>query len=136
MIDLMKGRSIRGSLVIALGFLLLAWPGQSGAMFFPFPESASGHASQGESSNFTLEGKISKVEPGKFTVSTEGNIIFHVRYEDKTEIKHPDGSAGSPKDFRAGVRVKVEGDLTESGEIVAKRIEVQPEAGSKPPNSN
>ncbi|MHB8654020.1 MAG: DUF5666 domain-containing protein [Terriglobia bacterium] len=85
--------------------------------------------------NFTLEGKIIKVETGKFTVSSEGNIIFHVRYDDKTEIKHQDGSAGSSKGFRMGVQVKVEGDLTESGEIVARTIEIETETESKPPAS-
>jgi len=82
--------------------------------------------------NFTLEGKIIKVETGKFTVSSEGNIIFHVRYDDKTEIKHKDGRAGSSQDFRMGVQVKVEGDFTESGEIVARTIEIEMETESKP----
>ena len=89
---------------------------------------------KGESSNFNLEGKIVKVEAGKFTVSTQENIIFHVRYDDKTDIKHSDGTAGSSKEFKAKVSVKVEGDLTESGEIVAKKIEI--EQDSKPPASN
>jgi hypothetical protein len=30
-----------------------------------------------------------------------------------------------------GLNVKVDGDLTESGEIVAHRIEIQPESGAK-----
>lgn len=85
--------------------------------------------------NFTLEGKIIKVETGKFTVSSEGNIVFHVRYDDKTEIKHQDGSAASSKNLRMGVQVKVEGDLTESGEIVARTIEIEKETESKPPAS-
>jgi len=77
--------------------------------------------------NFTLEGKISKLSPGKLTVSGEGNIIFHVAYNDKTEIKRQDGSAGTPKDFQVGTRIHVEGDLQESGEIVAQRIAIQAE---------
>jgi hypothetical protein len=72
--------------------------------------------------NFTVEGKISKLSPGKFTISTEENIIFHVRYDDKTEIKQQDGSPGSSKDLRVGVSVRIEGELTESGEIIAQRI--------------
>ncbi len=75
--------------------------------------------------NFTVEGKITKLSPGKLTLSTEGNIIFHVRYDDKTDIQRADGSKGSDKDFRVGVKVKVDGDLTESGEVVAARIAIQ-----------
>ncbi len=77
--------------------------------------------------NFTLEGKISKLSPGKLTISGEGNIIFHVAYNDKTEIKRKDGSAGTPKDFQVGMRIHVDGDLQESGEIIARRISIQPE---------
>jgi len=75
--------------------------------------------------NFTVEGKITKLSPGKLTLSTEGNIIFHVRYNDRTDIQRADGSKGSDKNFRAGVRVKVDGDLTESGEVVAARIAIE-----------
>lgn len=134
-IEFMECRSIKWSRVFALGFLLLACPGRSGATFGVFAESRPGLTSQDQPMNFTLEGKITKVETGKFTVSSEGNIIFHVRYDDKTEIKYQDGGAGSSKDFRVGVQVKVEGDLTESGEIVAGKIEIQQEAESKPPTS-
>lgn len=74
--------------------------------------------------NFTVEGKITKVSAGKFTISTEANIIFHVSYNDKTEIKRGDGSKGSANDLRPGLRVKIEGDLTESGEVVAQKIEI------------
>jgi hypothetical protein len=90
-------------------------------------------ASQEDVSGFTLEGKISKVETGRFTVSTEENIIFHVRYSDKTEIKHPDGSAATSKEFRVGAHVKAEGEFTDSGDIAAKKIEIQPPSDSKPP---
>ncbi|HLY60663.1 MAG TPA: DUF5666 domain-containing protein [Terriglobia bacterium] len=92
-------------------------------------------SSQENASGFTLEGKISKVETGTFTVSTEENIIFHVRYGEKTEIKHPDGSAATSKEFRVGAHVKAEGEFTDSGEIDAKKIEIQPPADSKPPDS-
>ncbi len=77
--------------------------------------------------NFTLEGKISKLEPGKLTISGEGNILFHVAYNDKTEIKRKDGSAGTPKDFQVGALVHIEGDLQESGEIIAQKIAIQSE---------
>jgi hypothetical protein len=75
--------------------------------------------------NFTLEGKINTLDHNKLTVHTEENIIFHVSYNDKTEFKSDDGSPASSKDLRVGLRIRVEGDLTESGEIVAKRIELE-----------
>lgn len=84
-----------------------------------------------QETNFTLEGKISKLSPGKLTISGEGNIIFHVAYSDKTEIKRKDGSAGSAQDLRVGMTVRVGGDLTESGEVVAQKIEIQSEGASK-----
>ncbi len=83
-----------------------------------------------DASPFSLQGKITKVEAGKFTVNTEENILFHVRYDDKTEITRADGSAGSEKDLRPGVWVEVKGNLEESGEIAAATIKVQ---GKKPP---
>jgi len=83
--------------------------------------------------NFTLEGKINRLEQNKFTVSTEENMIFHVRYDDKTEIKRQDGASASAKDLRVGLKVKVGGDLTESGEIVAHRIVI--ESGEQPKKS-
>jgi uncharacterized protein DUF5666 len=100
-----------------------------------YAEQRARFASQEDASGFTLEGKISKVETGKFTVSTEENIIFHVRYDDKTEIKHPDGSTATSKEFRVGTQVKAEGEFTDSGEIAAKKIEIQPAADSKSPRS-
>lgn len=87
-----------------------------------------------QEANFTLDGKISDLAPGKLTISTEENIIFHVRYTDQTRITRADGSPGSPKDFRIGVRVHVAGDLTESGEIDAAAIQLQAPSGSKPPH--
>lgn len=83
--------------------------------------------------NFTVEGKITRHSPGKLTLSTEENIIFHVRYDDKTEIKRKDGSPGSAKDFRVGVKVMVDGELTEAGEIIAQRIEVSQDTTSAKP---
>lgn len=81
----------------------------------------------GQEMNFTLEGKISRLSPGKLTVSGEGNIIFHVAYNDKTDIKRKDGSAATSKDFQVGARIHVEGDLQESGEIIAQKIAIQSE---------
>jgi hypothetical protein len=73
---------------------------------------------------FTVEGKVNTLDQNKITLRAEENIIFHVRYDDKTEFKSDDGSPASSKDLRVGLRIRVEGDLTESGEIVAQRIEL------------
>ena len=80
--------------------------------------------SQQQTANFNLEGKITRVEPGRLTVNTEENIVFRVRWDEKTEIKRPDGSQGSGKDLLVGAKVRIEGDLTEAGEIIAQRIEL------------
>ena len=72
--------------------------------------------------DFVVEGKISRHEPGKLTISTEGNIIFHARYDDKTTIQHADGSPATAKDLQVGIMVRIEGELPESGEIIAHRI--------------
>ena len=115
-----------------MAILLLASTGRSSATLGAFEKSQPATLSQDPPMNFTLEGKITKVEAGKFIVSSEDNIVFHVRYDDKTEIKGQDGGACTSKDIRVGVQVKVEGDLTESGEIAARKIEVEQEAESKP----
>lgn len=94
------------------------------------PKSAATSSSV-QNMNFTLEGKISTLTATKMTVSTEENIIFHVQYDEKTEIRKKDGSPATAKDLHVGLRVGVEGDLTESGEIIAKRIEIQTEAPEK-----
>ena len=75
--------------------------------------------------NFTLEGKITERSPGKLTVATGENMIFHVIYNDKTEIKKADGTPGAPQDLRIGSRISVAGDLAESGEITAKQITIE-----------
>lgn len=77
-----------------------------------------------DSSPFSLQGKITKIEAGKFVVNTEDNILFHVRYDDKTAITRPDGSSGTEKDLKAGVWVSVRGDLEESGEIAPATIKL------------
>ena len=80
-----------------------------------------------DENNFTLEGKITEKSAGKLTVSTGENMIFHVLYNDKTEIKKKDGSAGTAQDLHIGLRISVAGDLAESGEITAKKIEIEGE---------
>lgn len=81
---------------------------------------------------FTVEGKIHRLEGKKITLSTEENMLFHVIYDDNTEIRRKDGSAGSGKDLRVGLVIHVEGDLSESGEIAAHRIAIQGQAAKQP----
>jgi len=81
--------------------------------------------------NFTLEGKITEKTAGKLTVSSGENIIFHVLYNDKTEIRKKDGNPGAAQDLHTGLRISVAGDLAESGEITAKRIEIEGEGSEK-----
>jgi hypothetical protein len=105
-------------------------------LILPYPEIslACPHGtapSAGQNMNFTLEGKITAVNGDRLTVSTEENIIFHVRVDDKTEIKKSDGSPGAAKDLHVGIRIGVAGDLAESGEILAKTIEIKADASQK-----
>jgi hypothetical protein len=81
-------------------------------------------SSLAQESGFTLEGKVTQKSEGKLTVSTEENIVFHVRYDEKTDIRLKEGAQGSDKDLKVGLKVRVEGELSESGEIVARKIEV------------
>ena len=81
--------------------------------------------------NFTLEGKITEKTEGKITVSGGDNVIFHVVYNDKTEIKKKDGSPGAAQDLHIGVTVSVAGDLAESGVITAKKIEIEGQGSEK-----
>lgn len=75
--------------------------------------------------NFTLEGKITEKSAGKLTVSSGENMIFHVLYNDKTEIRKKDGSPGTGEDLHTGLTISVAGDLAESGEITAKKIAIE-----------
>jgi hypothetical protein len=85
----------------------------------------------GQAMNFTVEGKINTLDHNKLTVHTEENILFHVSYDDKTEFKSDDDSPASSKDLRVGLMIKVDGDLTESGEIVAQKILLEKSASKK-----
>jgi len=76
----------------------------------------------GQAMNFTVEGKINTLDHNKLTVHTEENILFHVNYDDKTEFKDEDGKPAQSTDLKVGLRIRVEGDLAESGEIAATRI--------------
>src|SRR5437016_2564250 len=118
----MRSRSENWPLRVAAGVLLFVSPGQARRAFSLLPGNPWMRCASNESTNFHLEGKIIKLDAGKLTLSTEENIIFHVSYGEKTELKYQDGSSASPKDLRVRGKLSVEGDLTESGEIVAKRM--------------
>lgn len=94
----------------------------------PYHLRSTGHSEtlrQDQDMNFTLEGKITEKTAGKLTVSSGENMIFHVLYNDKTQIKKKDGSAGTAEDLHTGLKISVAGDLAESGEITAKKIEIE-----------
>ena len=88
-------------------------------------------APSAQDSDFTMEGKITDKSAGKLTVNSGDNIIFHVLYNDSTEIKKKDGSPGTAEDLRIGVKVSVAGSLAESGEITAKKIEIEADGADK-----
>lgn len=90
---------------------------------------------QDASSNFDLEGKITQQSKGRLTVDTGQGILFHVTYDEKTSIVRADSSAGSEQDLKVGVKVHAVGDLLDSGDIKAARIEIK-DAGSAPSSSN
>jgi len=84
-----------------------------------------------EPMNFTVEGKITQHSGNKLTLNTEGNMIFHVVYHEKSKVTRKDGSEGTPKDLEVGTRIRVDGELTESGEIIAQKITIQSESSDK-----
>jgi hypothetical protein len=109
-------------LIAVFAASLLLAPQIPPALFAASPSLITRSATQND---FTLQGKITTLAAGKITVSTEENIIFHVRYDDKTEIKKKDGSPGAASDLKVGLMIAIAGDLQESGEIAAKKIEIQ-----------
>lgn len=108
------------ALILLAGLLAFIWPG--GTRAHASLARAERHVAQ--ESNFTLEGKVTQKSEGKLTVSTEENIVFHVRYDEKTDIRLKDGAQGSDKDLKTGLKIRVEGDLSESGEILAHKIQL------------
>jgi hypothetical protein len=108
--------------VAALSYCLL-FILQLSRILLAFPPSPV--ASGPDEMNFTLEGKITEKTPGKLTVSSGENVIFHVLYNEQTEIRKKDGSVGNGEDLHTGLMISVAGDLAESGEITAKKIEIE-----------
>ena len=85
-----------------------------------------------QGSNFDLNGTIHDASKGKFTVDSGQGIFFHVVYDDKTAIVRADGTAGSAEDLKVGATVHVVGDLSETGEVKAARIEIAGGAKKEP----
>ena len=115
-------------ITILAGLMLCAWL-VSHATLVSAPSPIPAFSPQED--NFTLEGKITDKAGSKLTVSTDGNIIFHVVYTDKTEIKKKDGSPASAQDLHTGVTIAVAGDLADSGEITARTINIEGEGTGK-----
>jgi hypothetical protein len=115
--------------VVLIGFLFLTLQLSRTVLSSPF--DAMPKRSAQDDMNFTLEGKITDKSAGKLTVSSGENMIFHVLYNDKTEIKRKDGSPGTGQDLRTGLTISVAGDLAESGEITAKKIAIEGGEGSE-----
>ncbi len=115
--------------VVLAGFLFFTL--QFSRTVLSSPPNAMPNRSAQDDMNFTLEGKITEKSAGKLTVSSGENLIFHVLYNDKTEIKRKDGSPGTSQDLRTGLTISVAGDLAESGEITAKKIAIEGEGSEK-----
>ncbi len=120
---------IRRSVLLPTALVLLLGAPPVGAQFQTGTKRTV--SSPQGASTFTLDGKITEAAVGKLTVNTQENILFHVRYDDQTEIKRADGSAGTAKDLRVGAQIHVVGDLEESGEISATKIVLQGKASQK-----
>jgi hypothetical protein len=116
----------RSSCCLALVLLFGMWPlaaREAHADAVARPDGDS-HSVQDSESNFTLDGKVTQKSAGKLTISTEQNIVFHVRYDEKTDIRLKDGTQGSDKDLKTGLNVSVQGEFNQSGEVVAHKIQV------------
>jgi len=100
------------------------------ASLFPHASAVLSARPVQETMDFSLEGKITQHKGNHLTVNTQGNIVFRVVYSETTSIVRKDDEAGTPKDLNVGTRVFIEGDLTESGEIIARKISIRPDAAS------
>jgi hypothetical protein len=114
----------RSCCCLALLLLLGVWPFAVRKARTDAVASPNGDLHPAQESNFTLEGKVTQKSEGKLTVSTEENIVFHVRYDEKTDIRLKDGAQGSDEDLKTGLKVRVQGDFSKSGELLAHKIEV------------
>jgi len=79
--------------------------------------------------SFSVNGAITEKSPGKLTVDSGQNMLFTVKYDSTTQIRHKDGSPAKPSDLRVGIKIFAKGSLTEAGDVIAKTITI--ESGSK-----
>lgn len=91
----------------------------------------SSFATQGD--NFDLQGTIHAQSKDKLTIDSGGGIYFHVVYDDKTVIVGADGKSATEDALKVGVVVHVVGDLDETGQVKAQRIEIKAPAGKDAP---
>ena len=82
--------------------------------------------------SFSVNGTITEQSPGKLTVDSGQNMLFTVKYDSTTLIKHTDGGPANASDFRVGGKISARGTLTEAGDVIAKTITI--ESGSKGPS--
>ena len=111
----------RPAAVLAFVLLCLLQPCRSHCASLPSLLAAASP----EDSQFTMEGKITDKSAGKLTLNSGDNMLMYVFYDDKTEIKKKDGSAGTVQDLHIGLTISVAGNLADSGEITAKKIEIR-----------
>lgn len=90
---------------------------------------AQGQNSPSAPISFTVNGKITEASPGKLTVDGGQNMLFTVKYNSTTQIKHSDGSPAKGSDLKVGVKILAKGALTQAGDVIAKTITI--EAASK-----
>jgi Domain of unknown function (DUF5666) len=109
---------------LALVLLFGVWPVAVRKVHADAVARPNGDLHPVQESNFTLEGSVTQKGEGKLTVSTEENIVFHVRYDEKTDIRLKDGAQGSDKDLKTGLKVAVQGEFNKDGEILAHKIQV------------
>lgn len=114
----------RSRCCLALLLLLGVWPFAVRKARADAVARPNGDLHPAQESNFTLEGKVTQKSEGKLTVSTEENIVFHVRYDERTDIRLKNGAQGSDEDLKTGLKVRVQGDFSKSGELLAHKIQV------------
>lgn len=86
---------------------------------------AQGQNSPSGPISFTVNGKITEASPGKLTVDSGQNMLFTVKYNSTTQIKHSDGSPAKGSDLKVGVKILAKGALTQAGDVIAKTITIK-----------
>lgn len=74
---------------------------------------------------FSVNGSITERSAGKLTVDSGQNMLFTVKYNSTTQIKHSDGSPAKGSDLKVGVKILAKGALTQAGDVIAKTITIK-----------